>query len=309
MWLVYPAGTFMLRLSIALFLVGASCAAAQAPAPAAIHDEPLSVPAVVYPADARQARTEGTVQLQVNVDATGHVTSVDALSGPVALRQAAIDAYMQATYPPLIVAGHASSAIVTTAVNFSLKELPPDTDQLVDKQFEPLHARCQQLSLDKSADAMGVCQQAVNMSERFTPQAQLEVRATALNDLVLLLIVDGKKSKELPEAGVYADRAVALVSASGKSLPHTPAVAIAFITRAEVRSLAGNLKGSAADCAEAEEVLTTLLADQAKDVKENDRSGNLRVQLRDTYLLHAIVLERDGKKKDAAKMRVRAGDI
>jgi hypothetical protein len=33
------------------------------------------------------------------------------------------------------------------------------------------------------------------------------------------------------------------------------------------------------------------------------------VQLRETYLLHAIVLERDGKKNEAARIRVLAGEI
>lgn len=277
------------------------------PSPAPIDDEPLSVPPVLYPDEARQSRIEGSVPLQVNVDPTGHVTSVQALGGPTLLRGAAVDAYRHAVYPPLITDGHPSPAIITTSVNFSLKELPPDTDLRVDRQFEPLHARCQQASIEHTPDALEVCRQAVQMSERFSPQTQLEVRATALNDLVLLLIVDGKRSTHLPEAGTLADRAVDLVGNSGRSLPHTQAVAIAYITRAEVRSLAANLKGSATDCAEAEEVLATLLADQAKDVKDTDRAGNLRVQLRDTYLLHAIVLQRAGKNKDAQNFRDRAG--
>ena len=295
------------QLAIVLALVSLPVFAQTTTAP--VHDEPISVPSVVYPEDAKQARVEGVVQLQINVDATGHVTSVEALSGPAQLRQAAIDAYRQAAYPPLIVGGQPTPAIIKTSVNFSLKELPPDNDQTVDKLFQPVHARCQQLSADKSPDAMDACREALRISGRFTPQAQLEVRATAINDLVLLLIVDGKKSTQLPEAGALADRAVDLVSTSGKSLPHTPAVSIAYITRAEVRSLAGNLKGAATDCGQAEEVLSTLLADQGKDVKENDRSSNLRVQLHDTYLLHAIVLDRDHKKAEAARMRMRADEV
>lgn len=288
------------------FCATAGTAQTVAPSPTLIKDEPLTLPPVLYPDEARRARIEGSVPLQINVDSTGHVTSVQALGGPLLLREAAIDAYSHAVYPPLITNGRPSPAIVTTSVNFSLKELPPDTDLLVDRAFEPLHARCQQDSLDHGADALDVCRQAVQTAERFSPTTQLEVRATALNDLVLLLIVDGKRSTHLPEASLYADRAVDLVTTSGKSLPHTQAVAIAYITRAEVRSLAGNLKGSAGDCAEAEEVLTTLLADQAKDVKDADRAGNLRVQLRDTYLLHAIVLQRAGKKRDAQSLRERA---
>ncbi len=303
----------MLLLLASLLLQASAVASRPAPQPAQLRDEPLTPPAIVYPADARAARIEGTVQLQVNVDATGHVTSVTALSGPIALRQAAIDAYSRATYPPLVTNGRPTPAVITTSVSFSLKELPPDTDQLVDQKFKILHGNCQQLSLtypqDRSPDTLATCRQAVQLAERFSPQAQLEARATALNDLVLLLIVDGKKSKSLPEAGLYADRAVDLVSQSGKSLPHTPAVAVAYITRAEVRSLAGNLKGSAADCEVAEENLTTLLQDQAKDEKEVDRAANTRVQLRDTLLLHAIVLERAHNPTAAKRLRARADSI
>ena len=284
-----------------------------APPPASIHDEPLTPPHIVYPAEARSARIEGTVQLQINVDLSGHVTGVIALSGPVPLRQAAIDAYAHALYPPLIVDGHPSPAIITTGVNFSLRELPPDTDQLVDQQFKILHSNCQQLSLsypqDRSPETLRTCRQAVQLSERFSPQAQLEARATALNDLVLLLIVDGRKSKDLPEAGTLAERAVELVARAGASLPHTPAVAVAYITRAEVRSLAGDLKGSAADCAIAEETLGTLLADQARDEKESERAGNTRVQLRETPLLHAVVLERQHDTAAARRLRQRAQSI
>ncbi len=299
---------FPALLLLALLSTGTPAQTAPTPTqvPTQIHDEPLTLPPVLYPDEARQARIEGSVPLQVNVDSTGHVTSVQALGGPTLLRQAAIDAYSRATYPPLITNGRPSPAIITTTVVFSLKELPPDTDLLVDRAFEPLHARCQQASLDRTPDALDLCRQAVQTSERFSSTTQLEVRATALNDLVLLLIVDGKRSTHLPEAGVYANQAVDLVTTSGRSMPHTQAVAIAYITRAEVRSLAGNLKGSAADCAEAEEVLATLLADQAKDVKDSNRAGNLRVQLRDTYLLHAIVLQRAGKNKDAQSFRDRA---
>ena len=297
----------MILTLIAFALLQAPTAATQ------IKDDPITPPTVVYPAEARSARIEGVVQLQINVDPTGHVTSVTALSGPTLLRQAAIDAYTRAQYPPLIIAGHPSPAIITTSVTFSLKQLPPDTDQLLDRRFQVLHSNCKQLSLtyqkDRSPATLDTCRQAVILSQRFSPNAQLEARATALNDLTLLLIADGKKSKDLPEAGLYADQAIDLVDRAGASLPHTPAVAVAYITRAEVRSLAGNLKGSAADCAIAEETLTTLLADQAKDEKESERAGNTRVQLRETLLLHAIVLQRDHKNADAKRLRKQAEAI
>ena len=272
----------------------------QAVAP--IQDEPLTVPRVVYPADAKKARIQGSVQLQINVDATGHVTEVHALGGPIPLRQAAIDAYAQATYRPILVKGLAAPAIITTTVDFNLQELPPDTDQLVEKQFDPLQRNCQQLAQQKAPEALATCRQALEMASHFSQRFDLERHATAYNDVVLLLIAPGKKSPDLPEAGVLADQAVNLVNLDVHDNPHTPAVAVAYITRAEVRSLAGDLKGSAADCAMAEETLLTLL----HDAPENERAGNYRVQLRETYLLHAIVVDRDHHPLGARTLRKRA---
>jgi TonB family protein len=290
--------------------------AQQAPVP----DEPLTLPAIVYPAEAKAARITGTVHLQINVDPTGRVTAVEALDGPVQLRQAAIDAYRQATYKPLLKDNRPAPAIVTTAVNFSLSEAPPTTDQQVDAKFQPLHARCKQLSDAKDPGALPACRQAVAMGERFSPGAELEARANAYNDLVLLLIASGKydgsgkpvPNPNLPEAGIFADKAVTLVDSTAAEDPHKPAVAIAYITRAEVRSLAGDLPGAAADCGVAEETLTTLLADQGKkapsplEQTENERAGNYRVQLRDTLLLHAVVLDRQHKTREAKALRARA---
>lgn len=280
------------------------------PPPPAPQDEPLTPPAVQYPVEAKKARIEGTVQLEVTVDQAGHVTAVQALSGPIALRQAAVDAYTHAAYRPLMKDGRPTPAVIHTSVNFRLQELPPDNDLLVDRNFEPLHARCQQLSAELEAsrksplrkEAIATCRDAVAVSRRFGPATQLEARATALNDLVLLLIAPGKGSRQLPEAGVLANEAVTLIAGAS---PHVPAIAVAHITRAEVRSLAGDLQGAGQDCIAAEEVFTTLLADE----HENERAGGYRGQLRQTLLLHAIVLERDHHPLQARRLRERASTI
>jgi TonB family protein len=274
-----------------------------------IQDEPLTVPAIAYPPDAKKARIQGAVQLQIDVDATGHVTAVQALSGPIPLRQAAIDAYQQATYRPILVGGKPAPAIITTSVNFALKELPPDTDQLVDAQFKPLQANCEQLAQSpttaKSPEALAACRKALDMASHFSPGFELEAHATAFNDVVLILIADGKKSTFLPEADLLAGQAIDLVSNVAHDSPHRPAVAVAYITRCEVRSLAGDLKGAASDCAIAEETLTTLL----HDYPENERAGNYRVQLRETLQLHAIIAQRAHHPVDAKKLRERADSI
>lgn len=290
-----------------LLLVGQAVPVQPAPA---IADEPLATPVVAYPAEAKQARIQGTVELQINVDATGHVAQVEAISGPIALREAAVNAYRNAAYKPLLKDGRPVPALIRTHVDFRLKELPPDTDQLVDRSFEPLHARCQTLSAqlvpkstaEQRDEALEACRAAVAMARRFSPGAELEARTTALNDLVLLLIAPGKASPNLPQAGVLAEEGIALVAGAS---PHVPAVAEAHITRAEVRSLAGDLRGAAQDCSAAEEVLTTLLDDE----RENERAGGFRGQMRETLLLHAVVLARDHHPFQARQLRKRAAQI
>jgi TonB family protein len=268
-------------------------------APAPVTDEPLKLPPIVYPAEAKKARIEGTVVLEIKVAPTGEVTSVEALSGPIALRQAAIDAYSHATYKPLLKNGIATPADITTSVNFKLKELPPDTDQQIDQAFEPLHARCQTLYARKDPEAVDVCQKALDMANRFSPNFEKDVHATAYNDLVLALI----DAKQKPEAARLGDEAVArFVDPNPAITHHSGAAATAYITRAEIRSLNRNPKGSAADCAAAEEIIRSLLQDEA----EVDKAANYRNQLRETMLLHAVVLEQMHKDYEAKKLREQA---
>jgi len=58
-----------------------------------------SVPPV-YPAFARSSHVEGDVALDAFIDASGNVTELKVLSGPLILRQAAMDAVRQWKYDP-----------------------------------------------------------------------------------------------------------------------------------------------------------------------------------------------------------------
>ena len=279
---------------------------APAPAPpATLHDEPLTLPPIAYPAQApRRPHPRAPCTSKSAVDSTGHVFGVRAIDGPDALRQAAIDAYAKATYKPLLTNGVAGPAVITTAVNFSINEAPPEPVDALGKRFQSEQGLCQQLSNARSAEALPACRHAVDTSHQFAPGAELEARATSLNDLALLYMNGGKKSAQLAQAAALADEAVTLVDGSS---PHSPAVAIAYITRAEVRSLQGDLEGAEADCSVAEEALSTTLT----DYPESERAGRYRVQLRETYQLHAVVLDRQpsrAHKAEATQLRALAAN-
>ncbi|WP_162538605.1 energy transducer TonB [Granulicella sp. WH15] len=277
----------------------AQAVSAQPSAAATLNDEPITPPSVVYPEEAKKARIQGVVVLEINVSAKGEVIGVRAVSGPEPLRQAAVDAYRHAAYRPLLTDGKPTPAIITTSVNFNLKELPPDTDQKIDAAFEPLHARCQTLSAQNSADAVAACQEALAMANRFSPRFETGVHATAYNDLVLALIA----AKRKPEASQLGEEAVSrFVDLNPDVMHHSPAAATAFITRAEIRSLTNNLRGAEKDCLAAEEIIRSLLQNEA----EVDKSANYRQQLRETMLLRAAVLDEQHKTSQAKKLREQA---
>ncbi len=275
-----------LKITIVLCLLVAAVDVSQTPP---VIDEPVSPPTIVYPAAARQKHLQGTVELEVHVSETGRVTAVKALSGPEELRQAAIDAYSLASYRPMMRGGKAIPAVVTTKVDFSLHEAPPSPDDQVAKEFDPLHARCEELSRAKDDQALAACQQALGVAGKFTPTGHMVAHASAYNDVVLALLAGGKTK----EAAVVGDEAVARIA---DAYPGSLAAANAYITRAQTRVRVGDTKRSTADCVEAERILRGLIAQATAPYLADD----MRAQLKEVLRLHAVVL-RKGHQTGKAK--------
>ncbi len=76
----------------------------------------------VYPQEAKQAGTEGTVRLAVDIGPDGKVQSVNAQSGPDVLVQAAVEAVKQWTYKPTLLNGEPVEVLTTVDVNFTLAQ-------------------------------------------------------------------------------------------------------------------------------------------------------------------------------------------
>jgi len=76
----------------------------------------------VYPPEAKQAGTEGTVRLAVDIGSDGKVVSVNAQSGPDVLVQAAVEAVKQWTYKPTLLNGEPVGVLTTVDVNFTLSQ-------------------------------------------------------------------------------------------------------------------------------------------------------------------------------------------
>ena len=81
----------------------------------------ISVTRPVYPEIAKTARVQGTVVVSAEVDEKGKVTGAKAVSGPMQLRQAAIDAVRQWKYEPALANGRPTATRVTVDIAFHLQ--------------------------------------------------------------------------------------------------------------------------------------------------------------------------------------------
>ncbi len=79
-------------------------------------------PKPVYPAEAKAARIQGTVQMQITIGKDGKVQSLNVLSGPPELVQAAVDAVKEWEYKPTLLNGEPVEVLTTVDVNFTLAQ-------------------------------------------------------------------------------------------------------------------------------------------------------------------------------------------
>jgi TonB family protein len=72
----------------------------------------------IYPALAKQSNTQGDVVVRATIDKTGHVAHMDMVSGPVVLRQAALDALSRWKYEPSKLDGQPVSVQMLVTIKF-----------------------------------------------------------------------------------------------------------------------------------------------------------------------------------------------
>lgn len=74
----------------------------------------------IYPPDAKEAKVEGDVILEVLIDANGHVTKIQVVSGDKLFNMAAMRAVRQWRYSPTFVGGEPVEVITSVLVRFRL---------------------------------------------------------------------------------------------------------------------------------------------------------------------------------------------
>ena len=78
--------------------------------------------APVYPPEAREARVQGVVILEVTLSRTGEVSDVEVVRSTPLLDEAAVAAVRQWRYEPTLVDGEPVSILMTVTVNFQLRD-------------------------------------------------------------------------------------------------------------------------------------------------------------------------------------------
>jgi periplasmic protein TonB len=75
----------------------------------------------VYPADAREQHIQGAVTLHAIIGKDGLIEKLEVISGPTALKDAALGAVRQWVYKPYLLNGEPTKVDTTIIVNFNLE--------------------------------------------------------------------------------------------------------------------------------------------------------------------------------------------
>ena len=80
----------------------------------------MSKTSPVYPSIAKGARVQGTVVIQATISKSGSIENPHVVSGPVMLRQSALDAVKTWRFRPYMLSGEPVDVETTVNVNFAL---------------------------------------------------------------------------------------------------------------------------------------------------------------------------------------------
>jgi TonB family protein len=77
-------------------------------------------PAPIYPDAAKAQHVQGDVSVDLAINEMGKIAGMAVLSGPAALRQAALDALRQRKYAPAMLDGKPTATHIVVVVHFQL---------------------------------------------------------------------------------------------------------------------------------------------------------------------------------------------
>ncbi|CAN5320004.1 MAG: TonB family protein [Pyrinomonadaceae bacterium] len=86
-----------------------------------LNGKAISKPQPAYPAEAKQARVQGTVTVKITVDETGKVVKAEPLCGPLLLQQASVQSAYGWRFSPTLLSGQPVKVTGTVTFNFRLQ--------------------------------------------------------------------------------------------------------------------------------------------------------------------------------------------
>jgi len=244
----------------------------------------------VYPPIARAAHVAGDVAIQLQIDTSGHVISTKVLSGPPMLRQASIDAVKTWEFKPFEQAGQPVEVSATIVIPFSLG--PVDlNDQQIARVYFPLFNACIKLVGQRAdpAEQSRACKEAAAEADKFGSNARFIERRSSYVYCTTALI----RNKEIKEALIFADKAVAVVQQGHDDGSGSSA---AYSVRAQAEAAGGRLADADRDLVTAERFEKEALNSPAGKSLKKQYTATLKSLLN----FHAQVLSALGNSTDAS---------
>jgi len=90
--------------------------------PGVLNGSAISLPPPSYPETAKRSRLSGLVNVEVVIDETGKVISATATSGPLVLREVAVQAALRARFSPTKLSGQPVKVSGTISYKFALAQ-------------------------------------------------------------------------------------------------------------------------------------------------------------------------------------------
>jgi TonB family protein len=272
----------------------------------------------VYPPIAKAARVQGTVVIQIQVGTTGKVESMQVVSGPAMLRQAAKDCLKQWTYHPFVNNGKPVVATGPVSLNFVLSDSTnttigqgPQTKVSGESTtgtstggnaasgpnagpFEEADGACKKGILAKQvSDAtVSLCQQAAMLVDKLPLVGNYVAKRSAFVYAATAYADVGDLQSALP----WAAKAVQIVGLGHDDDSGSNA---AFSAKGTIEGLLGDLPSADRDLAAAEEFSRKGIARVEKEAP-NQREEYVRPYVRDLRF-HAKVLDALNRPDDAQK--------
>jgi TonB family protein len=170
--------------------------------------------APVYPEIARAAGVQGTVVFEIQVGTTGKVESINVVSGPAMLQQAAMDSVKQWTFYPFEKDGAPVSATGPVFIELSpgndapapVKDVPaPDDDKIADRYF-PASEECRKgLAGTDYKAAFTACKGAADIAGGFAPDRRFIEKRSAFVSAAWASMYGGYMKAALSYAGKAVD--------------------------------------------------------------------------------------------------------